>query len=182
MEDSRAVIQVKKTLIALINTIYNVTPFFNLKRIVLWMTGVKIGKNSYIHSPVRFLGFGRLTIGSNTVINPRCIIDNRGKIIIGNNVSIAHETKIYTTGHDVDDPMFTTITKEVIIKDFVCIFSNVIILPGIILDIGSVAYPGSVVTKAVGEYEIVGGNPAKIIRQRSKDLRYNLKHGFWFVQ
>ena len=53
--------------------------------------------------------------------------------------------------------------------------SRVTILPGVHIHKGAVVASGAVVTKDVGEYEVVGGVPAKLIRMRSKDLRYTLK-------
>ena len=82
-------------------------------------------------------------------------------------------------GHDINDPYFRNKGKEVKIEDYVCIFTNVLIMPGVTIKRGAVVYSGSVVVKDVEEYTIVGGNPAKMIGTRSKDLRYQLNHGYW---
>lgn len=42
-----------------------------------------------------------MSIGKDTVINFGCYLDNRRGINVGNNVGIAHNTKIYTLGHDL---------------------------------------------------------------------------------
>jgi lipopolysaccharide transport system ATP-binding protein len=44
-----------------------------------------------------------------------------------------------------------------------------VILPGVQIGDGAVVAAGSVVTKNVGDYEIVGGNPARHIRNRFTD-------------
>ena len=49
-----------------------------------------------------------MSVGRNTVINFGCYLDNRRGITIGNNVGIAHNTKIYTLGHDLNDSQFKT--------------------------------------------------------------------------
>lgn len=179
--DSRAVRQLKILVISVSNLIYRCIPFFALKNVYLRMLGIRIGPGSVIHSPTRFLGIGRLSIGANTVINRGCYLDNRVGITIGANVSVAHDTKIYTLGHDIDDPFFTPAGKPVRIDDYVCIFSNVLIMPGVTLGKGAVVFPGSVVTRSVGEYEVVGGNPARFIRYRSRDLRYHVSYDYWFA-
>ena len=56
--------------------------------------------------------------------------------------------------------------KEVIIEDDVWIGHRVIILPGVNIGKGSIIGAGSVVTRDVPQYAIVGGIPAKIIRYR----------------
>jgi acetyltransferase-like isoleucine patch superfamily enzyme len=178
--ESRFIRQWKNIVIALYNVIYNITPFFFLKNMLLRMTGIKLGHQTIIHTRVRFLGMGRINIGANTTINGGCYLDNRIYIEIGSNVSIAHDTKIYTLGHDIDDPYFSEKGAPVEIGDYVCIFSNVLIMPGVKLGKGAVVYPGSVVTKNVGDYEVVGGNPARFIRHRSQDLQYKLRYDYWF--
>ena len=56
--------------------------------------------------------------------------------------------------------------KAVVIGNDVWIGANVIILPGVNIGDGAVIAAGAVVTKNVGPYEIVGGNPAKLIKKR----------------
>jgi acetyltransferase-like isoleucine patch superfamily enzyme len=179
--ESRFLRQWKLCVVFAFNTLYNGLPFFVLKNMLLRSAGIRIGSGTVIHTPARFLGMGRINIGSNTVVNSRCYLDNRVGIEIGSNVSIAHDTKVYTLGHDIDDPYFSPKGAKVDIGDYVCIFSNVLIMPGVKLGKGAVVYAGSVVTKDVGEYEVVGGNPARLIRHRSKDLRYAVNHDYWFA-
>jgi acetyltransferase-like isoleucine patch superfamily enzyme len=179
--ESRVMRQVKVLVIWAFNVVYNAMPFFALKNILLRLTGIRIGMHTVVHTPVRFLGMGRITLGSNSIINARCYLDNRVGITIGDSVSIAHDTKIYTLGHDIDDPYFSEKGARVEIGDYVCIFSNVLIMPGVKLGKGAVVYSGSVVTKDVDDYAVVGGNPARFIRYRSKDLRYKVTYDYWFA-
>jgi acetyltransferase-like isoleucine patch superfamily enzyme len=53
-----------------------------------------------------------------------------------------------------------------VIHNDVWIGANVTLMPGISLGNGSVIAAGSVVTKDVADYAVVGGNPAKLIRYR----------------
>lgn len=108
-------------------------------------------------------------------------MDNRAGIRIGDNVNISHGTKIYTLGHDIDDPMSHTVGKPVVIEDNVWIFPSVMIMPGVKVGKGAVIYPGSVVTRNIEEYSIVGGNPAKHIRFRNKRIQYSADFPIWFA-
>jgi maltose O-acetyltransferase len=124
---------------------------------------------------------GNIQCGKNTVVNFGCYLDNRRKIIIGNNVGIAHDTKIYTLGHDLDDPEFRTKGKSVIINDNVFIFSNVLIMPGVTIGEGSIILAGSVVIRNVPAYEVWGGNPAQKIKIRNKKIIYRNNYNYWFA-
>lgn len=55
------------------------------------------------------------------------------------------------------------------LKDDVWIGENAIILSGVTIEQGAIVAAGSVVVKSVPPYAIVGGNPAKIIKNRFSD-------------
>jgi acetyltransferase-like isoleucine patch superfamily enzyme len=138
-----------------------------IRRLLFFIAGFKVGSSSVINS-VRFFSFGKLVVGNNSIINSGCYLDNRRKITIGNNVVIAHDTKVYTLGHDINDDEFCTKGNEVVIEDYCVLFSNVLIMPGVVIKKGAVVLPGSVVTKNVNSMEVVGGNPAQFIKMRQK--------------
>lgn len=151
--------------------IYNVVFAFVfldiIRHFLMKLAGYNVSFDSSIQN-VRFFSFGKLSIGSNTIINSGCYLDNRRGITIGKNVVIAHNTKIYTLGHDINDCCFITKGKSVVLEDFVVVFSNVLIMPGVTIKRGAVVLPGSVVTKNVEEMVVVGGNPAVPIKMREQ--------------
>jgi maltose O-acetyltransferase len=152
-----------------------------LSNVYLKIFGIKIKSGSKIHQGVKFFHIGKFSMGKNSTINFGCYLDNRRGIYIGNNVGIAHDTKIYTLGHDLNDPKFKTKGSPVIIEDNVFVFSNCLIMPGITIKEGAVVLSGSVVTKDVEPYAIVGGNPAKKIKDRTKEIDYNQRYRYWFA-
>jgi maltose O-acetyltransferase len=137
--------------------------------------------SSSIHRNAKFFHVGNIECGKNTVINFGCYLDNRRKISIGNNVGIAHNTKIYTLGHDINDPGFNTKGIDVIIHDHVFIFSNVLIMPGVVIGEGAIVLAGGVVTCDIPAYEVWGGNPAKKIKMRNKKINYKNNYNYWFA-
>ncbi|WP_147677619.1 acyltransferase [Algibacter pacificus] len=173
-------LQVRYLLVAVINLVYNFIPFF-LRNLFLKFIKIKVGKKTYIHRGVRFFHIGKIKIGNNSTINFNCFLDNRVGIEIGNNVGIAHCTKIYSLGHDIDDPEFKAFGKEVVIEDNVFIFSNCLIMPGVTIGEGAIVLTGAVVTKNVLPFTVVGGSPAKKIRMRSNEIKYKRDHGYWFA-
>ncbi len=68
-----------------------------------------------------------------------------------------------------------------VIEHDVWIGARAMILPGVTISTGAVVAAGSVVTKNVGTYEIVGGNPAGLIRRRfDADLAAALLASEWW--
>ena len=89
------------------------------------------------------------------------------------NVTIACETIIWTLHHDYNDKNFKTVGDKVIIDEYAWICSRVVILPGVTIGKGAVVASGSVVTKSVAPFTIVGGVPAKQIGKRDeKEYEY----------
>lgn len=96
------------------------------------------------------------------------------KIIVKEKVCINDGVILLTASHDVQDPEWKHVKASIYIDDFAWICTNAIILPGVNIGKGAVVGAGAVVTKDVGDYEIVVGNPAKVIeKKRAKILNYN---------
>ena len=70
---------------------------------------------------------------------------------------------------------------DTVIKSDAWIGMNAIIMPGVSIGEGAIVAAGSVVSKNVPPYTIVGGNPAKEIKKRFTDSEINkLMEMRWF--
>lgn len=165
----------------LINGICSHIPFWTLRRPLLRLGKMKIGKGSFIMRQCYFMNANFLTIGRYSHINRGCLVDARGKITIGDNVSISHNVNIMTGSHDVQSTSFIGIFKPIVIKDYAWLGVGCTILQGVTIGRGAVVAAGAVVSKDVGDYEIVGGVPAKKIGERNHNLDYNCHGEAWFT-
>lgn len=129
------------------------------------------GRDINIEHGAYFGKGNELSIGNRSGIGLNARI--QGPVSIGDHVMMGPEVHIYTRNHDFsrrDIPMIDqgdTISEPVIIGDDVWIGARSIILPGVTVGNGAIIAAGSVVTKSVAPYTIVGGNPAKLIKERS---------------
>ncbi|MEG3345852.1 acyltransferase [Pseudoalteromonas sp. B5MOD-1] len=165
-----------------LNFIINLMFFHCIKNKLLRFLNVKLSSSATINGRVRFFGFREVTVGINSCINFGCYLDNRDSIKIGDNVSIAHDVKIYTAGHDYNSNDFSFVKAPVEIGDNSVVFSNVLIMPGVKVGNGAVILPGSVVTKDLIELGVYGGVPAKLLRMRAADsLNYEINYKYWFA-
>lgn len=159
-------------------------PSWRLRRCWLKLMGLKIGKYSNIDMNTYFLAPRYIKVGENSHINQGCFLDGRGHISIGNNVSISHYVKICTGGHKINSPFFEGEHDTICIGDYCWIGIGAIILKGVTIGEGSIIAAGSVVTKNVNPYEIVGGCPATVIGTREKGLLYHplyKEHNFRYL-
>ncbi|WHU91108.1 acyltransferase [Burkholderia vietnamiensis] len=136
---------------------------------------MKIGRDSSIAMGCFVTGY-HISIGDNTVVNRYTYLDGRVPLTIGNNVNISHYTLIQTLTHDPQNPDFICLCKPVVIEDHVWIGARAIISPGVRIGEGAVVGAGSVVTRDVEPYTIVAGNPARYIKERTRDLRYRSRY------
>lgn len=155
-------------------TMAGYVPCHFFRKTLYRLCGVNIGRNSSFHWRTRFYKPWKLSVGKNSIIGNDAMLDARNGITIGNNVSLSMGVWIWTMEHDPQDPYYGAKGGGVVIEDYVWVSCRTIILPGITLGKGSVVAAGAVVTKDVPPYAIVGGNPAKIIGQRTKKLQYEL--------
>ncbi|MDT3401763.1 acyltransferase [Mucilaginibacter terrae] len=138
-----------------------------------------VGNDVFFCMKIDFKGDGNnLSIGASSFINKNVILDARfGKIQIGSNVDIGQDTHIWTTEHDPNDDLHSVKGGDVTIEDHVWISTRVTLLPGITIGKGAVVACGSIVTKDVAPLAIVAGVPAKVIGQRTNQLKYDLSKG-----
>lgn len=150
-------------------------PFHTFRILCYKLDGVKIGRKVHIHMGIQFFNPGNISIGEDTIIGQNAFLDGRDKLTIGNHVDVASDVLIYNSEHDINSEDFSPTHASVEIGDYVFIGPRAIILPGVKIGKGAVIAAGAVVTKNVGEFEIVGGVPAKVIGERKlKDPKYIL--------
>ena len=125
---------------------------------------------------VRFKGIRGIQFYKNQVINSYSMIDGRGGVTIGENFDIAERVVIWSMSHDVRNTKHSTVKSKTEIGDYVWIGADSIILSGVKIGEGAVIGAGSVVTKDVSNLDIVAGNPAKKIGQRSVIPVYKISY------
>ena len=110
---------------------------------------------------------GDVTIGDYTRIGIHCTVI--GPVCIGNHVNLAQGITVTALNHIFKDSSRRideqgVSTKPVVIGDDVWIGANAVILPGVTIGSHCVVAAGAVVTKDVPNHTLVGGIPAKVIK------------------
>lgn len=142
---------------------------------------ITVGANVTVQRGLKTTTRRGVAIGAQTIINRDALLDGRGELHIGDNVNISPEVMIWTAEHDPDSSTFAGRTAPVVIGSRAWIATRAVILPGVTIGDGAVVAAGSVVASDVLAWTIVGGSPAVVIRERSRDAQERLTkyHRWW---
>lgn len=144
----------------------------DVRELLSEIIGTKIDESTTIFPPF-YTNFGKfISIGKNVFINHVCSFLDMGGITIEDEVLIGPKVNLITENHPTDpNDRRALITKPIVIKRKAWIGAGATILPGVTVGENSIIAAGAVVSKDVPDNVIVGGIPAKIIKE-IKQLNY----------
>lgn len=155
-------------------------------RLKKWLS-VKIKNLLEDDIPIKIQSSINIEIGKDSYHNGNLVIRGNDKIKIGSYCALGKDIKLITTNHNYNysslqysfykkffnkKPFRNNYSSEqfrIIIGNDVWIGDNVCILPNVKIGDGAIIGTGSVVTKNIDAYSIVGGMPAKFIKNRFSD-------------
>jgi acetyltransferase-like isoleucine patch superfamily enzyme len=147
--------------------------FFNrIKSFYLRLQGSNVGKKVVYYPNIKINPAFNITIGDNVDFAWGVLITTGGGVFIGDRTLVGYGTKIFSSNHVIPlrrEKIFYSghdKSKPVKIGCDVWIGANCVILPGVSVGEGAVIAAGSIVTKSVDPFTVVGGNPAKLIKER----------------
>lgn len=131
-------------------------------------TSVIIGNVSFYSGSRLTINKGASFVFKSGYVNSESIIECFDRIEIGENVIISERVQIRdSNNHDMCYPGYK-INSPVIIGNNVWIGLGAIILSGVNIGEGAVVAAGAVVTKDVPPHSLVGGCPAKVLKEDVK--------------
>ena len=132
--------------------------------LVAELFGENIGSGVRVMSGLTGVCFDKVKLADNVLVMNNCLMMGRGGITVDEGAMIAANVQLISNNHDLHDRQIL-LCKPVHLCKNAWIGAGATILPGVTVGENAVVAAGAVVTKDVAPYTIVGGNPAKFIRE-----------------
>ena len=141
----------------------NVDVAVRFRRILARHVFASCGANFKCFQFVEFSYGYKIEVGDDVVIHRHVLLDDRGGIVIGNRVSVADYSNIYSHTHALADQADVT-NKQTVLEDGVRLAYHATVLAGVRVGVEAMVGSGAVVAKDIPDWYLALGVPAKPIR------------------
>ena len=141
----------------------NVELGVNLRRLLAPYIFRRVGENFKAFQHVEFSFGYNIEAGDNVVVHRHVLLDDRGGIVLGNNVSISDYANIYSHTHSIVDQRDVT-DAVTVLDDGVRITYHATVLAGVHVAEQGMVGAMALATKDVRGYHVYVGIPAKSVR------------------
>ena len=150
--------------------------FFNPWRVfVLKCFGARLEWSSVVYATARIWAPWNLEMGAYACLGPGVDCYNQGKITIRAHTTVSQKSYLCASSHDISDPLNTLIVAPITIEDQAWVAADAFIGPGVHIGQGAVIGARAAVFGKVEPWTVVGGNPARFIKNRRiKDNKWNV--------
>ncbi len=141
-----------------------------VRRILAGKVLKSVGDGVIFHHDVYILSGRNTELGSGVFVNRGATLDDRGPIIVGDHTMIAAGATLTTHGHILDDftkpmPLGGRTMAPIVIGSNTVIGYNAVVMPGVTIGDRVIVTSNAVVTKDIPDRWVVGGLPAKKIKE-----------------
>lgn len=141
-------------------------PLFAWRRLLLRAFGARIGRDAHVYPSAWIYLPWMLTLGEQASIGEWAMIYNLGPVAIGDRATISHRAHLCAGTHDYRDPALPLLRLPIKIGAQAWVCADAFVGPGRRVGEGAIVGAAAVVASDVPDWQIVAGNPARIIKQR----------------
>ena len=141
-------------------------PLFGWRRFLLRVFGARIGRNAHIYPSAHIYLPWNLSMGEQASIGEWALIYNLGPVSIGEQATISHRSHLCAGTHDYREPSLPLLRLPITIGARAWICADAFIGPGRLVGEGAIVGAAAVVVQDVPPWQIVAGNPARVIKPR----------------
>lgn len=136
------------------------------KRFLLRLFGAKISSTANVYSTATIFMPWNLEMKDHACIASGVDCYNAAPVTIGINATVSQKCFLCTASHNIYSNKHEQIEKPIVIENRAWIAAEAFIGPGVTIGEGAVVGARGCVFKDVAPWTVVGGNPAKFIKQR----------------
>lgn len=136
------------------------------KIFILRCFGAKIAKNAYVYSSANIFMPWNLIMEEHSCLASGVDCYNAAPIIIKRNATVSQRAYLCTASHNISSSKHEQTEKPIIIGSRAWVAAEAFVGPGVIIGEGAVVGARAAVFKDVAPWTVVGGNPAKYIKDR----------------
>jgi putative colanic acid biosynthesis acetyltransferase WcaF len=140
--------------------------FYEARNRILRGFGAQIGESVRIYPDVDIFFPWNLEIGDEVTVGPKVQLYSLGKIIIGDGTMISYGAHLCAGTHDYTKVNLPLLKPEVHLGQGIWVCTEAFIGPGVSVGDFSIVGARAVVLKSFPEFSILGGNPARKIKDR----------------
>ena len=128
--------------------------------------GAKVHQTAVVYSSVKIYQPWNLEMHEHACLAPEVDCYNVGKVIIEAHATVSQKTYLCAASHNINSKKHELIFEPIIVKNQAWIGADAFIGMGVTIGEGAVVGARAAVFKDVAPWTIVGGNPAKFIKNR----------------
>jgi putative colanic acid biosynthesis acetyltransferase WcaF len=141
-------------------------PCFGWRRALLRAFGGRIAPTALVYPTARIWAPWNLTMEAGAALGPEVHCYDVGPVRIGVDATISLRTFLCGASHDISHPARPLVIGAIHVHRGAYVFAEAFIGTGVTVGEGAVVSARAVVVRDVGGYDIVSGNPARVVGRR----------------
>lgn len=141
-------------------------PLHLWRRGVLRLFGARLGANCRIDPSVLIWAPWNLELGDEVALGHHVDCYNVARVRVGSHATVSQYAFLCSATHDITDPHMRLVSAPIEIGDQAWVCAGAFVGPGIQVGRGAVVAARAVVVKDVAPWAVVGGNPARFLKER----------------
>ena len=129
--------------------------------------GAKVHKTAVVYSSAKIYMPWHLEMHENSCLAAEVDCYNVNKVILKANTIVSQKAYLCTASHEINNRNFQLITAPIILEDQSWVGASAFIGMGVTIGQGAVVGATASVYKDVPSWTVVGGNPAKFLKNRN---------------
>lgn len=166
-------VKIKRTIWSVIVTVcFQTFPtklFWPWRRFLLSLFGAQLHKHSHVYSSVKIWAPWNLKMERGACLGPHVVCYNQDLVWLKENSTVSQDAYLCTAGHEIDKANTAEeglITAGITLEKDAWVGARAFVGMGVVIGEQAIVGANAGVYKDVMSKTIVGGNPAKLIKQR----------------